>query len=81
MSSNRPAPSPASPPPRPMMGRGPFGGAGFAYSPTGELLQETSDAQPLAIVNIDLERVRHAQRGYPCNVRELGEDPAAMVEA
>jgi len=58
-----------------------FGGAGFAYSPTGELLQETSDAQPLALVNIDLDLVRRAQRGYPCNVRELGEDPGDSCTA
>jgi N-carbamoylputrescine amidase len=52
-----------------------FGGAGFAYSPTGELLQETTDAAPFAMVAIDLDLVRCAQRGYPCYVRELGEDP------
>jgi len=51
-----------------------FGGAGFAYSPTGELLQETSDGLPLAVIRIDHESVRRAQRGYPCYVRELGED-------
>jgi N-carbamoylputrescine amidase len=55
-----------------------FGGAGFAYSPTGELLRETSDAEPFATLDVDVDRVRHAQRGYPCYVRELGEDPAEI---
>jgi N-carbamoylputrescine amidase len=48
-----------------------FGGAGFAYSPTGTLLQETSDRLPLAVVSIDPELVTRAQRGYPCYVAEL----------
>ncbi len=52
-----------------------FGGAGFAYSPTGELLQETSDGLPLAMVQIDVELVKRAQRQYPCYVRELDDEP------
>ncbi len=48
-----------------------FGGHGFAYSPTGELLNETSEATPLLSVNIDVSLVAEAQRSYPCNVREL----------
>jgi N-carbamoylputrescine amidase len=48
-----------------------FGGGGFAYSPTGELLQVTSEDKPFVAVTIDLDLVRHAQRGYPCYVREL----------
>jgi len=50
-----------------------FGGAGVAYSPKGELLHETSDGLPMAVVTIDLELVRQAQRQYPCYVRELVE--------
>jgi len=57
-----------------------FGGAGFAYSPTGELLQETTDGLPLAVVPIDVELVRHAQRRYPCYVRELNDLPAETRE-
>jgi predicted amidohydrolase len=57
-----------------------FGGAGFAYSPTGDLLQETSDALPLATVKVDLDLVRQAQRGYPCYIRELGEDLSVVSE-
>jgi len=55
-----------------------FGGSGFAYSPTGELLHETSEANPFATLEINVDLVRHAQRGYPCYVRELGEDPAEI---
>ena len=51
-----------------------FGGVGFAYSPTGELLHETSAELPFAVVQIELDRVRHAQRNYPCNVPELARD-------
>ena len=48
-----------------------FGGHGFAYSPNGELLKETTEAAPLLSVNIDLAVVAEAQRHYPCNVREF----------
>ena len=48
-----------------------FGGRGFAYSPTGELLAETSPSMPIASVKIDLTRVAEAQKQYPCYVREL----------
>ncbi len=51
-----------------------------AHSPTGELLHETSDETPFISLNIDVDRVRDAQRGYPCYVRELGEDPANAME-
>ena len=48
-----------------------FGGRGFAFSPAGELLTETSPANPLVSIEIDLPRVAEAQRSYPCYVREL----------
>jgi N-carbamoylputrescine amidase len=48
-----------------------FGGAGFAYSPTGVLLHETSDGLPLALVQLEPDRVREAQRNWPCYVPEL----------
>jgi len=48
-----------------------FGGRGFAYSPTGELLCETSAAEPVALVDIELAQVADAQSRYPCYVREL----------
>ena len=51
----------------------PFGGTGFAYSPTGELLQETWEEMPLVGVDIDLDLVARAQHGYPCYVPELAE--------
>jgi N-carbamoylputrescine amidase len=67
LSSNRVSPHPDEAPL--------FGGAGFGYSPTGELVQETSDGLPLAVVQIDRHLVERTQRGYPCYVRELGETP------
>jgi N-carbamoylputrescine amidase len=48
-----------------------FGGGGFAYSPTGELLQETWEELPFIGVEIDLDLVRRAQGSYPCYVAEL----------
>ena len=56
-----------------------FGGAGIAYSPKGELLHETSDGLPMAVVDIDVELVRRAQREYPCYVRELRDEPEDTV--
>jgi N-carbamoylputrescine amidase len=58
------------------MGEPRFGGVGFAYSPTGDLLQETSDASPCISVEIDLDLVRGAQVSYPCDVAELDADAA-----
>lgn len=48
-----------------------FGGRGFAYSPTGEFLGETTEAVPVISVDIDKALVADAQRNYPCYVREL----------
>jgi len=48
-----------------------FAGRGFAYSPTGELLAETSPSTPLATIDIDVTQVAKAQSAYPCYVREL----------
>ncbi len=50
-----------------------FGGGGFAYSPAGELLQETSEELPFVAIEIDTDLVTRAQSDYPCNVRELRE--------
>ena len=55
-----------------------FGGRGFAYSPTGELLAETSPSTPLVSIDIDVTRVAEAQSGYPCYVREI--PPSASRE-
>ena len=55
-----------------------FSGRGFALSPSGELLGETSTSTPLVTIDIDLARVAEAQRSYPCYVRELlRQEPAA----
>lgn len=48
-----------------------FGGRGFVYAPTGELLCETSAAAPLRCVALDFDAVAAAQQRYPCTVREL----------
>src|SRR5579864_85307 len=48
-----------------------FAGRGFVYSPTGELLAETSSSTPLATIDIDVAQVAKAQSAYPCYVREL----------
>ena len=48
-----------------------FGGRGFVYSPSGELLAETSATRPLVCATIELSLVTEAQHNYPCNVREL----------
>jgi predicted amidohydrolase len=50
---------------------GQFGGEGFVYAPTGELIAQTSAVDPVAIVEIDLELVKEAQADYPCYVPEL----------
>jgi N-carbamoylputrescine amidase len=63
LSSNRVSPKTDSEPT--------FGGCGFAYSPTGELLAETSASTPFICIEIDLNRVAEAQERYPCNVLEL----------
>lgn len=52
--------------------RGPhFGGCGFAYAPTGDLLCETAESTPFRCVDIDLRLVTEAQSRYPCYLREL----------
>jgi N-carbamoylputrescine amidase len=48
-----------------------FAGRGFAFSPAGELMVETSPSNPLVSIEIDVTRVTEAQRSYPCYVREL----------
>jgi N-carbamoylputrescine amidase len=57
-----------------------FGGCGFVYSPTGELLGETSASTPLVTIDIDLARVAEAQRSYPCYVRELPHQNATPAD-
>ena len=47
-----------------------FDGRGFVYSPTGELLGETSASEPFLCVNIELDLVTKAQRHYSSGARE-----------
>lgn len=63
LSSNRASPAGGSAPL--------FGGKGFIYSPTGNLLGMTSADRPLLTLGINLSLVADAQRRYPCNVREI----------
>lgn len=48
-----------------------FGGCGWIFDPSGELVAETSPGCPVAAAEIDVDRVESAQREYPCYVGEL----------
>ncbi len=48
-----------------------FGGRGFAFSPIGDLIGETSDDVPFLCLDIDTVLVAEAQRSFPCYVREV----------
>lgn len=60
------------------IGKSSFGGHGMIVAPSGDLIAETSEAQPVVAAVIDLSAVRKAQLGYPCNVGEL---PDSVVQA
>jgi N-carbamoylputrescine amidase len=47
-----------------------FGGRGWIVDPLGDVVAETSAAQPLAFHALDLELVARAQAEYPCYIRE-----------
>ena len=51
-----------------------FGGGGFAFAPSGDLIAETSKAHPVRSLEVSLEEVARAQSAYPCYLRELPED-------
>lgn len=48
-----------------------FGGGGWIFDPSGDLLAETSPERPIVSVDLDLAVVERAQREYPCCVSEL----------
>jgi N-carbamoylputrescine amidase len=50
---------------------GDFGGKGFAFAPSGELIAETSAENPVRSIDVDLSVVKQAQASYPCTLREL----------
>lgn len=50
---------------------GEFGGKGFAFAPSGDLIAETSAENPVCSIDVDLSVVRQAQAAYPCYIREL----------
>lgn len=47
-----------------------FGGAGWIVSPAGEVVARTSRENPVVSCEIDLKRVKAAQKDYPCYVAE-----------
>jgi N-carbamoylputrescine amidase len=47
-----------------------FGGLGFAFSPTGELISQTSSADPVMTFELDLAVSRKQKASYPCYVRD-----------
>ncbi|WP_029527900.1 carbon-nitrogen hydrolase family protein [Polaromonas glacialis] len=49
-----------------------FGGGGFVFAPSGELLAQTTASEPIAVVEVDLDLVVEAQRAYPSYVPEIG---------
>ncbi|MFT5706352.1 MAG: putative amidohydrolase [Oceanospirillaceae bacterium] len=48
-----------------------FGGKGFAFSPDGTLISETSSEKPVVSFDLDLDVVANQQKNYPCYVREI----------
>jgi N-carbamoylputrescine amidase len=48
-----------------------FGGRGAIFDPQGDLIVETSTQQPVAVVELDMDRVVQAQKSYPCYIAEL----------
>jgi N-carbamoylputrescine amidase len=47
-----------------------FGGAGFAFHPSGSLLGTTTSAEPLLVINVDPAVSANQRRSYPCYVRD-----------
>jgi N-carbamoylputrescine amidase len=48
-----------------------FAGKGWIFSPTGEMIVETSPGEPVVSAELDLALVLKAQGDYPCYVEEL----------
>jgi len=48
-----------------------FGGGGFAFAPSGDLIAETSAQCPVRSIEVDLTEVSRAQASYPCYLSEL----------
>ena len=48
-----------------------FGGGGFAISPEGNILGETTPDAPLIVTTVDLRVSRDQKKSYPCYVQEL----------
>ena len=48
-----------------------FGGNGFAFSPGGTLISETSAENPVMSIDLDFDLIKNKQKDYPCYVPEL----------
>ncbi len=48
-----------------------FGGGGWIFDPSGDLIAETSPGRPVVASDLDLAQVERAQQEYPCYVQEL----------
>lgn len=48
-----------------------FGGCGWIFDPSGDLIAGTTTDHPVVSAEIDSGRVEAAQREYPCYVGEL----------
>jgi N-carbamoylputrescine amidase len=48
-----------------------FGGGGFAFGPSGDLIAETSEQSPVRCIELELAQVHRAQASYPCSLGEL----------
>lgn len=48
-----------------------FGGCGWIFDPSGDLIAETSTESPVVTAEFDATAVAHAQQEYPCYVEDL----------
>lgn len=53
----------------------PFSGKGMIFDPLGHLVAETTDSDPIASAELDLELVAKAKHGWPCHVEDLPNAP------
>lgn len=52
-----------------------FGGGGWIFHPSGELIAETSPDSPIVVAGVDPTTADAAKHGYPCYVTELPTGP------
>ncbi|MCB0344751.1 MAG: carbon-nitrogen hydrolase family protein [Bdellovibrionales bacterium] len=49
----------------------PFAGKGMIFDPFGHLVAETSDSDPIAVADLDLNLIEKAKVGWPCHAEDL----------